>query len=524
MKKRMLAITIVITLMFATASWRLYDVATGNVRKSASSQSSLSLTVAEPRGTIYDCNMRKITNSSSKTVAVVPPSTQAVAAVTTQLDGDAASSALARLKSGKPAVIEVTSDFKCSDAQIFTVDTGLADNQSAAHVVGYINSEGKGVTGIECAYDGLLSESKPLEVTYTVDATGRTLAGVKPKVTGSARSESGVVLTLDSRIQRISEVSAAKHIKKGAVIVMDSDTGEIKAMCSLPNFSPTSVGESLNNPDSPLVNRALSLYNVGSVFKLCVASAALRSGITNLRSYNCSGSLKIGKSVFHCKNHSDYGTMDMTGALERSCNCYFIQLGADVGAKNIYSMCVRFGFNRAWRLADTLTTHQGRLPSESTINEQPAALANMSFGQGDLMLTPLHIAAMTAAITNGGMLVTPSLVKGTTDGKTVSKLSTAAKRRIMSENECAVIKQMMTSVIDEGTGAAAKPEHGTAGGKTASAQTGWKVNGKFVTQAWFTGFYENYTITVLCEDGKSGSVDCAPVFKMIADGIGSFSS
>lgn len=517
MFKRMLAIMLCITVMFVAVTARLYYLSSGGASAVSANQGKYTVTVAHARGTVYDCEMRRLTNTTSKTVAVLPPTAKAVAAVTEYL-GNNAMTALEQLKSGKPILCEVTSDFECEGAYTSTVDAELATDQLACHLIGYIDGEGKGVTGIQYAYDSLLSGVKPLKVTYTVDATGRPLAGVSAEVSGTARNDSGVVLTIDSQLQKIAEQQGAS-LGKGAVVIMESDSGKLRALASFPTYSPNNVAASLNDDTAPLVNRALAAYNVGSVFKLCVCAAALRQRINPTTAYNCAGFVELGETRFNCNKLTGHGVLDMTAGLAKSCNCYFINLGKAVGASALYDTCVRFGFNRAYSLADGLSAAQGILPSQVTLAAQPAALANLSFGQGDLMLTPLHISVMVAAIANGGMLVTPSVIEGTTDGEKIIAGDFASPRRILTQEDTAALRLMMEAVISVGTGVSAKPDSGVAGGKTATAETGWYIEDRAVTQAWFAGYWGKYTIVVVREDGVSGSADCAPVFKGICNAI-----
>ncbi len=517
MKRRMLAVIVVISLMLATVSVRLYTIANGIAYTSASSQGRYTLTVCKPRGTVYDCNMRRLTNTASKTVAAMPATAEAVAAVTRSL-GVNAQAVLERLKYGKPVLCEVPIDFECAGAYEFSVAAELNDSPLACHIIGYTDSQGNGVTGIQYAYNSLLSCAQPLEVTYTVDASGRALSGVKAELSGNSINSNGVVLTVDSQIQRIAELYGAV-LEKGAVIVMDSASGKIRALASFPSYSPDNVAQSLDAADAPLINRALTAYNVGSVFKLCVAAAALRQGISAQTEYECQGYTVIGETRFNCNKHQGHGVLDMTSALAKSCNCYFISLAKEVGASALYDTCIRLGFNRAYSLADGITAAVGALPSLSSIATQPAALANLSFGQGDLMLTPLHIAVMVAAIANGGSLVTPSIVEATADAQAVTPAKTANARRILSQADTASLRLMMQAVIAEGTGTAAKPNIATAGGKTATAETGWYIDGRAVTQSWFAGYCGDYTVVIIKEDGSSGSADCAPVFKSVCDAI-----
>jgi len=513
MKKRMLAITLTVTIMLAVSAYRVGSLSFGLTKTASTNSGRYTLTVATPRGTVYDCNLNKITNTASKRMAVLIPTTDTVADVTLQIK-EGADGILDRLKSGKPIVAEVPVDFICEDAKIFTVDTGLPDDCLAPHIIGYLNADGKGVTGVQRAFDELLGSAEPLKVTYTVDATGRALSGVEPEISGTPRQQEGIVLTLDSKIQRIAQ---SQNLKKGAVVIMESATGKLRGMASFPDFSPHNVGEVLGSADGALMNRALTLYNVGSVFKPCVALAALSVNISPGLTHQCKGFIQIGSNRFNCNALEGHGPLNMTNAMAHSCNCYFIELGGKAGASAIYNTCIRLGFNRAYSLFDGVGTSAGVLPTLKTLSSLPAALANFSFGQGGLMLSPLHIAVMTAAIANGGWLVTPSIIEGTTDGKDITFLKQAEPRRVIEKAVTDKVKEMMHEVVKSGTGASAQTDDGLAGGKTATAETGWVVEGKRVTQSWFAGFWQDYTVVVLCEDGVSGSADCAPVFKSICD-------
>ena len=511
-----------VTLMLAGTGGRLARLmAGGRGAAEAAAQIGKTVTVARPRGDFYDRNGRLLTGVQTRTVAVLPPTVAAVAALTEQLAGDKAAAALSQLKGGNPALVEVPSDFVCADALTFTLPVRTVDSQPAVHLLGYLDGSGRGVTGLEAAFDDWLTDQPPLTVTYTVDATGRPLAGLSPEVAGSPTAAHGIALTLDSTIQRLAEEAAAP-LEKGALLVMESATGNILAAVSRPGFSPLNVEAALAAEDAPLVNRTLCAYNVGSVFKLCVAAAALKAGLSPARTATCTGVTDVGGTLFHCHKKAGHGTLTMAEALANSCNCCFIDIGQAVGGRAILDLCVRLGFNRAYALAEGMAAPAGTLPGESVLAAQPAALANLSFGQGDLMLTPLHVAVMVAAIANGGWQVTPQLVAGKSTGGTLERIGNAAPRRVLSEEEAATLRAMMEGVVAQGTGKAAQPESGVAGGKTATAETGWVVEGRAIQQAWFAGYWPaagDYTVVVLREDGSGGAADCAPVFKALVDSM-----
>lgn len=522
MKIRAVSIFTIITLFFGLSSWRVYDIGHSTDLTAASSQMTYVLTVNEPRGNIYDRNMRKLVGTQSKYVAAISPNVSTVNEINNKL-GDAAKGALKILRSGKPAAIDATADFSSEQSFLFSVPVRYAEHQIASHIIGYADASGHGITGLEYAYDELLTADDPVTVTYTVDATGRPLSGVDPIVSGTTDVKTGVVLTLDSAVQKAVE-QVAPNLGTGAVIVMNAADGDILAMCSVPNYSPLNIAASLENSSSPLLNRALMAYNVGSVFKISVAAAAIDNGTSASWHYNCTGSTKIGTNVFNCHEYGGHGNINMTQALSGSCNPYFISLAQRTGADKILELCKNLGFGSSRNLANGLSAVAGTLPSVDKLTTLPAALANFSFGQGELLLNSVDIAVMTAMIANGGYAVTPRIVSGVVlaDGSLTEYRATKPKR-VIKDSTADTVSQMMCAVVSDGTGAAALPEVGGAGGKTATAEAGYKIDGKKVNQCWFTGFYPadnpQYVITVLGENGATGSTTCAPVFKQICDSL-----
>ncbi len=522
MKIRAVSLFCVITLLFSVATWRIYDIISTSDKAVGGQYTTSKLTVCEIRGNIYDRNGNKLVAAQSRYVAAVSPNISTVKEINEKL-GETAQAALEALSGGRPTIIEATADFSCDESILFRVPVRYSKNQLAAHLIGYADLSGHGMTGIEYAYDDLLTADEEVSVTYTVDATGRSLSGVEPIVSGTTDIKTGVVLTVDSTLQKIAE-QAAPDLGKGAVIIMDPSNGEILAMSSVPDYSPLNVAASLDNSSAPLVNRAAASYNVGSVFKILVAAAALDSGVSAQFTNTCTGSVQIGENAFGCHEYAGHGTVDMKAALCGSCNPYFISLAERAGGEKILTLCEKLGFGEERTLANNFFTAKSTLPKSETLTAQPAALANFAFGQGELLLTPVDVAVMTALIANGGYAVTPSVVSGVmlADGS-VNEYYTDKPRRIITESAAKKVAEMMCAVVSEGTGAAAMPALCGAGGKTATAEAGYKVDGKKVNQCWFSGFYpaENpkYVITAVGENGESGAKTAAPVFKRICDGI-----
>ena len=332
------------------------------------------------------------------------------------------------------------------------------------------------------------------------------------------------MLTLSTEIQSAAETVLRESLEHGAAVVLDAQTGEILAAASVPCFDQNNLAASLGKEGSPFINRAFSAYTVGSTWKLVVAAAAIENGESTARKYDCKSSIEVEGIDFHCHWEYGHGEIDMPAALRVSCNPYFIDLGLSVGGKKILETAENLGFGAGMELAPGLFSAAGSFPSEAELRS-PAALASFSFGQGKLTATPLQMAALAAAIANGGCAVTPKLVLGTRDA--AGNITFAAEyesNRVMSEATAKKLQKMMISVVEEGSGINAKPESGGAGGKTASAQTGqFDKDGNEIVHAWFVGFYPaespKYAIAVFAEGMDSGSEFAAPVFKKICDKI-----
>lgn len=531
MKKRGIFLLAVVTLAFGALLTRIYFLGQGDYAAAAKQNSLRTITVLEKRADIYDCNLRPMTGTKKKYVAVVVTGKQALEALKDVLSREELQEILPRLEKGFPVTVEVpVEQIDALGIQVFAASDRYREEQLAPHIIGYLNGEGKGVSGIEKAFDAYLSEhTTTLTVSYTADARGRILAGSESEVKdGTAADRSGVALTLDSRIQKITAKAMEGKIEQGAAVVLDIQTGKVRGMVSMPQFSSDDIAPSLTHPSAPLINRALTPYAVGSTFKLMTALAALEVGYPIDQTYLCTGSIQAGSNVFSCVKRREHGEMNLAGGLAVSCNCYFIHVGQEIGGEKILEVAKRFGFGQDVLLAKGIRMEGGDLPTPRNLSS-PAATANFSFGQGELTASPLQIASMVAAIADGGVRREPLLVEGLCDssGQLTGSRASSSPVRVMRPDHAALLKQDLILAVEEGTGSAAKPERGGAGGKTGTAQSGWYEGGQEVLHSWFAGFYpaENprYAIVILNENGSSGSSDCAPIFKSIVDALAALS-
>ncbi len=493
------------------------------VKDTATIQSSRTVTISEGRAGIYDRNLVPLVNESNERKALVFPDLVDLNVLKEFVDDDGFIEAA---KSSIPYVIDTNGKIiEGEGIYNFEVPVRYSKTQTAVHIIGYMNDK-TGAFGIEHAYDALLKAgAQKVTATYYADGTGRLLAGEDISVTVPDNDKlCGVVLTIDKEIQATSEKTLAAKVEKGAAVVMDIGTGEILAAASVPIFDPLNLSASLTNENAPFINRAFSTYTVGSTFKLVTAAAALESGISTSRTYECTGKIEIEGREFKCHWEYGHGEVDMAAALRVSCNPYFIDLAMDVGGVKILEMAKNLGFGSAADFGPDYSPSAGNLPTEAEVNYK-TSLASFAFGQGKLMATPVQMASLAAAIANGGFAVTPSLVLGVYDeDENFIATTKYENNRAMSEQTAATLREMMIDVVENGSGTEAKPENGGAGGKTASAQTGqFDEEGNEIIHAWFIGFYPaeepKYAIAVLAEGMESGGDFAAPVFKDICDGI-----
>ena len=527
MTKRAVFIFSLIVILFSGLILRLHYLSGDSSAYASNTSNTYLLTVSKSRGNIYDRNLNLLVSKGKKYRVAVLPSANSKIYLKNILSADEFKEIEENFSLGKPFVFETENYVPNStDIKTFSVSDRYSDSQSAVHFIGYCdNTFLNGISGVEKAYNSLLnSTSQSVSLSYSIDAMGRALWGVEPTVNKiNFNSKSGVALTLDAEIQDIVEKATSKLNAKGCALVMDINTGEILAGVSMPVFNPNNVAESINNNDGALLNRLLCAYNIGSTYKIIVSAAALSKNISPHFSNECVGNLNVGDTNFSCHKKDGHGYQSMANAFSNSCNPYFIKLGTSVGKERLLSLSSAFGIGKEIKLCDGLKTAAGNLPTQDEIKSQ-GDLANISFGQGSLMATPIHIARIISAIANGGYLVDPTLVLGevNSDGK-IENSKQNQKTSIISSSVASKIKEFMILTVSQGTGRSAKPESLMAGGKTASAETGWNIDGENIVQAWFSGFYPaekpQYAIVVLSEAGNSGAVSCAPIFKEICDNL-----
>ncbi len=379
-----------------------------------------------------------------------------------------------------------------------------------AHVTGYASAR-YGTTGLERAFDSVLTShpaaSNP--IASLVSAFSRTTQ--PPAIAGSS-----IVTTIDPHVQETLAHALAAY-PRAAGVALDPRTGEVLALASVPSFDPAEIDTLFpsleRDPSSPLVNRATDgLYPPGSTFKIFTAAAALDAGATTMQStFTDPGSLRVGDFVLHDNEGEATGTQDLTGAFALSSNVDFAQIALALGVERWIAEA------QTWRLGDSLDFQLpatlDRLPAKSEMT--PGVLAQLGFGQADLLVTPLRMAVVAATVASGGTEPRPFLVRAVRfDGHDESVAEPASLAQPMSPEIAADLKAMMIAVVRRGTGTAAALPNVQVAGKTGTATIATGI-----AHSWFVAFAPAETprvaVAIVVENGGYGATAAAPIARRV---------
>ena len=377
-----------------------------------------------------------------------------------------------------------------------------------AHVVGYSDH---GKTGLESLANFYLLSSHMNLVEQAVNE----LSDVK-------NLGDQVVTTLDVGLQQVA--SDALGDRKGAVVVMEPDTGKILAMVSKPGFDPNQLSsqwESLisgDNTQAQLLNRASQgLYPPGSTFKIVTLLEYIRENPDTWEgfTFDCDGSFESGDYKISCYHGNAHGHQSLLQAFANSCNGAFASLGLTMNLDSMKTTCNQLLFNRDLPLSLAYSKSSYAMGNGASDWER----LQTAIGQGNTQMTPLHNAMLTAAIANGGVLMKPYLIDHVESavGEEVKKFTPSSYGNLMTEAEADTLSMFMRSVVTDGTGSGVRTDAYSVAGKTGSAEF---ETGK-ETHAWFTGFAPvedpKLVVTVLVEEAGSGGHVAAPIARSIFD-------
>ena len=526
MFRRAVVVFLLLVILFAGEGVRIANLGKSSLQ-AVNSTASMSVDIDYLRGSIYDCNGALLTNSEPEYYAAAKPTNNALSELRKVLDSENFESAKERMSQGRAVTAKLGAEILDSkDIKVFAVPQRYREDSLACHVIGYLDSERNGVSGIEKVFDSVLSEAESqVLVRFYANANGGIMLGEDITVSGNSAPKAGGMLTIDKNVQKITEAALdSSGAERAAAVVIEVESGAIRACVSRPAFNQNNIAEYLDDENSPLINRAFLSFSVGSVFKPVVAAAALGAGVSEEFEYNCTGSVVHNGVTFRCHKKNGHGLLDLEQAIAYSCNTYFIALALETGAENIIETAEKFGFGKLNEFADGFGASSGRLPEKEELDSK-AAVANLSFGQGTLLATPVQICSMMATIARGGVFVSPYLIEGTVDenGGFTGISAYSERKQIVSESDAAKLRRYLEAVTDYGSGKRACAKSVSVAGKTATAQTGKSENGREIYNAWFAGYFPadnpKYAVAVMIEDGDEGALTCAPVFKDIAEAV-----
>jgi penicillin-binding protein A len=342
----------------------------------------------------------------------------------------------------------------------------------------------------------------------------------------SHRVGDDVYTTLDPKAQRVALQQLGGQA--GSVVALDPQTGAVKVMVAIPGYddnNPNAMG-----PNISRFNRSTQAgYPPGSTFKIVTATAAIDSGkYTPSSTVNGKSPITVSGVPLSNDNNQGFGTIDLTTALTYSVNTVWAQVAESLGRATMTTYMQRFGFyakppldyppdelnaSRPW----TSSTHPRPYPPGSP-NED---IGRIGIGQGGLLVTPLQMAMVAAAVANGGKLMTPRFTDRVVDqdGRTVETIKPSVYSQVMKPSTAQQVGQMMKRVVDEGTGTPAQLGGIDVAGKTGTAQIG--VVGSNLTQPWFIGFapVQNpkvaIAVTIQQSQGGFGGTVAAPIAKTV---------
>ena len=375
------------------------------------------------------------------------------------------------------------------------------------HAVGYASAQ-YGTFGLEDAFNSVLA-ARPIANDPIAQARA-VFGGKHPEPRGA-----DVVTTIDIPIQRALMAGLSQHAR-AAGVVLDPRTGAVLALGSVPVFDPNKLGAQfpklLVDPAKPLIDRSIDgLYPPGSTFKIVTAADALDAGIITMESkFNDPGGYTIGNFTVKNDEEERTGTQDLTGAFALSSNVDFAMIGVQLGVDRWVDYAHRWGLGDS--LSFDLPAAKDHVPKKDTIS--PSILAQLAFGQADLLVTPMRMAVIGAAIANGGTVPRPYLVRRIAGQQTELAVKPEQLAQPVSAETAAHVRDMMVQVVKRGTGTAAALPNVTVAGKTGTA-----TNPAGRSHAWFVAFAPAeapvVAVAIIVENVGYGGTYAAPIARNV---------
>ncbi|MCX7624493.1 MAG: penicillin-binding transpeptidase domain-containing protein [Thermomicrobium sp.] len=399
------------------------------------------------------------------------------------------------------------------------------ERASAAYLAGYYSPGLFGATGIEAAYDDVLS--------------GQAVSNWRTWLDGILhrnRRGNDVVLTIDPELQELGQTELAD--RTGAIVVLDADSGAVLALVTSPGYDPNRLSVPLGatredieraraylrsleeDGRGPLLLRPVQgLYVPGSTFKTITAAAAFEFGIAQPDTvYRDDGALAIDSRVIIEQNRPDPSRVSFTvrEAYGYSLNVVFAQIGLQLGSQRLEAMARAVGFGEA--IPFDLPIAPSQIAGTPEFLTSRVGIAETAFGQGQLLVTPLQMALVTAAVVRDGTVPEPFLVQEVRrpDGSLVESRKPTTWRRAFGQGTAAQVRDLMIWSVEHGYARNARIEGAVVGGKTGTAEVG-----SGAPHAWFVGFGERdgkrVVVAVVVEHGGSGGQVALPIARALLE-------
>ncbi len=375
-----------------------------------------------------------------------------------------------------------------------------------AHVVGY---DSNGQSGLEMSANY-----------YLLTSNQNVIYKVYHALTGEKDLGNNVITTIDYDLQ--STAYNALGNNDGAVIVIEPDTGKIRAMVSKPDYDPNDIdnviAESSDSDSSCLLNRVTQgLYPPGSTFKILTALEYIRENPDyEAYSYDCEGEGIYNSVSIHCYNYKVHGTVSLEQSLAYSCNTSFSNLGTTLNMDSLNALCESFLYNQELPYDGYYSKSSFTMDSTTDVSLIPQTV----IGQGDTLITPLHNAMIMCAIANGGVLMEPYLMESieNCDGSHVKTFAKSTYGRIISASEAETLTELLSAVTEYGTAA----DYFSGASYTVAGKTGTaEYNSNNDSHSWFVGFSNiddpDIVVCVLIEDASSTGASASAVARKIFD-------
>ena len=376
-----------------------------------------------------------------------------------------------------------------------------------SHVVGYST---KGKTGVENKMNYYLIQSNA-PITEKMDN------GMKDK----KNPGDNVYTTLSVPLQEAA--NKALGIYEGAIIATDPKTGEVLAMVSKPDYNPNEISdiwEDLLEDDESglLLNRAAQgLYPPGSTFKIVTALEYIHENPATYTNYSftCNGSIRIDGSRIQCYHGANHGKVGFEKSFAKSCNSSFANMGTKIDLNSFSATLdtLLFGEPLPFELESAVSTV--KVNGDMTTKDR----MQTAIGQGETLVSPLHMNMITCAIANDGVLQHPYVADHVenVNGAVIKRFSSPGASKLMTEQEAYILQGLMREVVETGTGTKLLDQPYTAAGKTGSAE----YNSERDSHAWFTGFAPvedpRICVTVIIEGAGSGGDYAVPMARRVFD-------